>query len=134
MNRVSMKNVQQAFSQAIRQRDCICMIRDNEPCFGELQCSHFFTQGSSPSLMFYPMNAYAQCSRHHWNHHNKKECKNVYFNFMKDYHHDELAFMNRNRNKSIRYTNDLKRKIIKLCRENRLEDLRDLIRAELEKA
>lgn len=129
--KIPIKNVQKAFSAAIRRRDCRCMIKDYEPCSGELECSHFFTQGANPSLMFYPLNAYAQCRRHHWNHHNKKDCIDVYRTWLENNRRDELEKMSLLRTRFIRYTDDLKREIIKLCDENRLNELESLIEKEL---
>lgn len=69
-NKIPIAKVQDAFNAAIRRRDGRCMIKDYEPCEGQLECSHFYSVGSTPSLRFYPPNAYAQCSKHHWRHHN----------------------------------------------------------------
>lgn len=130
-NKIPIKKVQIAFSNAIKRRDCRCMIRDYEPCYGQLECSHYFTQGSTPSLMFYPPNAYAQCSKHHWNHHNKKESADVYKNWLLENHFEEADFMARNRNNFIKYTDELKAEIIRLCNADKLDELTDLIEKEL---
>lgn len=129
MSGIPIKKVQIAFSNAIKRRDRICKIRDYESCSGKLECSHFFTQGSSPSLMFYPPNAYAQCQKHHWNHHNKKIP--FYIEWLSTYHSNDFVEMQRLRNCYIKYTDDLKRKIIKLCNEDKLKELEDLIKKEL---
>lgn len=129
MSGIPIKKVQIAFSNAIKRRDRICKIRDYESCAGKLECSHFFTQGSSPSLMFYPPNAYAQCQKHHWNHHNKKIP--FYIEWLSTYHSNDFVEMQRLRNCYIKYTDDLKRKIIKLCNEDKLKELEDLIKKEL---
>ena len=128
-NKIPIKKVHIAFSNAIKRRDCRCMIRDYEPCYGQLECSHFFTQGGNPSLMFYPLNAYVQCSRHHYNHHNKTA--RIYIEWMQNNHQADLDKMAIMRNKYIKYTDELKAEIIRLCNADRLDELTDLIEKEL---
>lgn len=128
-NKIPTKKVQEAFSNAIKRRDCRCMIRDYEPCFGALECSHFYTQGSSLSLMFYPPNAYAQCQRHHFNHHNKK--LNFYAEWLKENHGADYDFMLQSRHRFIKYTDELKAEIIRLCNADKLDELKELIEDEL---
>ncbi len=131
-SKIPMKKVKAAFSDAIRRRDGRCMIRDCEPCGGQLECSHFFTQGSSPGIMFYPPNAYAQCSRHHWNHHNRLECADVYRNRLVEMGKaDEIESMTVLRCRYVKYTDELKQKIIRLCDCDRLDELKRLIETEL---
>ena len=134
-NKIPLKKVQVAFSNAIKRRDCKCMIRDIEPCYGSLECSHYFTQGSTPSLMFYPKNAYAQCSKHHWNHHNRREAYfvNIYYDWMLGHHYKDLLEMENMRHKYIKYTDELKAEIIRLCNEDKLDELEELIKKELKK-
>ena len=124
-----MKKVQIAFSNAIKRRDCRCMVKDYEPCFGGLECSHFFPQGSSPSLMFYPQNAYAQCQKHHWNHHNKSIP--FYLGYMTQMHATDYKYMLRAKNMFIKYTDELKAEIIRLCNADNLEALQILIENQL---
>lgn len=128
---IPIKKVQIAFSNAIKRRDKMCKVRDYESCFGKLECSHFFTQGSSPSLMFYPPNAYAQCQKHHWNHHNKR--MPFYVEWLSTYHSSDFVEMQTLRNCYIKYTDELKRKIIQLCNEDKLSELEVLIKKELQK-
>ena len=134
-HKISLDKVQKAFNDAIKRRDNRCMVKDVEPCFGQLECSHYFTVGGSPSLRFYPPNAYTQCQKHHWNHHNKREAffVNVYYHWMIDYHREDMAKMNILRFKFIKYTDGLKAEIIRLCNEDRLDELTELIEQELEK-
>ena len=133
--KIPIAKVQEAFNAAIKRRDGRCMVRDYEPCEGELECSHFFTTGSSPALRFYPFNAWAQCSKHHWNHHNKWKEDDVYTyeNWMQCEHYDEYCYMLQHSHSFVKYTDELKAEIIKLCNEDRLDELAELIRGELEK-
>lgn len=128
--KIPMKKVQKAFADAIKRRDKICRVRDYEPCDGGLECSHFFTQGGNPSLMFYPPNAYAQCAKHHRNHHSKNEP--FYLRWISTYHSDDLVEMQRLRSGFIKYTDELKAEIIRLCNEDRLDALKELIKGKLE--
>jgi len=128
-NKIPLKKVQIAFSNAIKRRDSRCMVQNYEACAGELECSHFYTQGGNPSIMFYPPNAYAQCSKHHFQHHNGK--MNFYENFIINYHSSDWLKMQRLRHGIIKYTDELKSKIIDLCNSDRLQELTDLIEKEI---
>ena len=130
-HKISLDKVQSAFNDAVKRRDCRCMIRDYEPCYGQLECSHFFTVGGNQTLRFYPPNAYTQCSKHHWKHHNDKKCSCLYENWMKENHLEDYNTMILMRHKIIKYDDDLKSHIIKLCNENRLDELTELIEKEL---
>ncbi len=132
-HKISIDKVQEAFNAAIKRRDGRCMIKDFEPCYGPLECSHFYTVGSSPALRFYPLNAWTQCSKHHFNHHNKKEpfyqkwlvAQNIE-------HYEVLIRMERWKNKYIKYTDDLKAEIIRLCNADKLDELKELIEEKLQ--
>lgn len=128
-NKISLTKVQEAFNSAIKRRDRRCMIRDYEPCCGQLECSHYFSVGSSPALRFYPPNAWTQCQKHHWNHHNKKE--EFYAYWLSENHESELLHLAQLRTKYIKYTDDLKAEIIRLCNADKLDELKELIEGEL---
>ena len=130
-HKISIDKVQEAFNSAIKRRDGRCMIRDYEPCYGQLECSHFYTVGSSPALRFYPPNAYAQCQKHHWNHHNKKDGAKAYTVFMDFEHLDDIAYMLQVKNRYIKYTDELKAEIIRLCNADKLDELKELIEEKL---
>lgn len=130
-NKISLAKVQEAFNSAIKRRDMRCVIRDYEPCSGQLECSHYHTVGSSPSLRFYPPNAYAQCQKHHWNHHNKKESSEVYHKYLMHCHMYYLLKMESMRNCYIKYTDELKAEIIRLCNADELDELTELIEKEM---
>ena len=127
---IFISKVQQAFNSAIKRRDRRCMIQDYEPCCGGLECSHFFTVGSSPSLRFYPLNAWAQCQKHHFNHHNKKE--DFYGCWLSENHESELLHLTQLKNKYIKYTDELKAEIIRLCNADKLNELKTLIEENLQ--
>lgn len=128
-HKISIDKVQEAFNAAIKRRDMRCMIHDFEPCCGPLECSHFFTVGSSPALRFYPPNAYAQCSKHHWNHHNKDVP--FYFNWMTYFRRSDLDYIETHRSRYIKYDDELKAEIIRLCNTDKLDELKELIEENL---
>ena len=129
-NKISIDKVQEAFNSAIKRRDMRCMIRDYEPCSGQLECSHFYTVGSTPSLRFYPPNAYAQCQKHHWKHHNGKVA--FYENWIVMYHSQDWLKMQRLRHCVLKYTDELKSEIIRLCNADKLDELQKLIEEKLQ--
>lgn len=128
-NKISLDKVQEAFNSAIKRRDMRCMIRDYEPCCGHLEASHFFTVGSSPALRFYPPNCYAQCQKHHFNHHNKEVP--FYLNWIGQNHFMEWQLMESLRHRYIKYTDELKAEIIRLCNADKLDELKELIEENL---
>jgi len=132
--KISLTKVQEAFNSAIKRRDGQCMIRDYEPCSGELECSHFYTVGSSPSLRFYPLNAWTQCQRHHWKHHNVWIIGSEYISYqrwLEENCKQGLEKMERLQYRYIKYTDELKAKIIRLCNADKLDELKELIEGEL---
>lgn len=128
-NKISLDKVQQVFNNAIKRRDGRCMVKDYEFCCGQLECSHFYTVGSSSALRFYPNNAYAQCHKHHWNHHNKD--KRTYVEYMQNNHLSDLEYMRIARQRYIKYSDELKAEIIRLCESDKLEELAELIEKEI---
>ena len=130
-NKISLDKVQEAFNSAIKRRDMRCMIRDFEPCCGQLECSHYYTVGSSPSLRFYPPNAYAQCQKHHFNHHNKLDDSMMYQDWLDENYPKEAEYMQTVRSRYIKYTDDLKAEIIRLCNADKLDELKTLIEENL---
>ena len=128
-NKIPFEKVQKAFNDAIKRRDCRCVVQDYETCSGQLECSHFLGVGSNPALRFYPPNAYSQCTKHHWNHHNKK--MPFYEDFMLNYHQEDWLKMQNLKHKIIKYTDELKAEIIRLCNADKLDELKELIEKEL---
>ena len=128
-HKISLDKVQSAFNSAIKRRDCRCMIKDYEPCYGVLEASHYLTVGGNPALRFFPPNCYTQCSKHHFNYHNKDD--SAYVHFMNSNHLSDLQYMAVARHRFIKYTDDLKAEIIRLCNEDKLDELTELIKKEL---
>ena len=105
------------------------MVRDSEPCVGPLECSHYFTQGSSPALMFHPWNAHAQCAMHHLNHHSRRE--RFYNHWMVRNMRSRLEFIEARRYRYIKYDVLTLREIARMCNEDRLDDLAEYINGRL---
>lgn len=122
---ISITKAQNAFNSAIKRRDCRCMVRDYEPCNGQLECSHFFKTSSASCLRFYPPNAYAQCQKHHYRHHNGNI--NFYHDFMMSRHPSDFVYMNQKKHCIIKYTDELLKRIITLCNADKLDELAGLI-------
>ena len=111
------------------------MIRDFEPCFGGLETSHYFTVGGNPSLRFYPLNAYAQCQKHHWKHHNVWKYGDNFISYqgwLEEHHKQDLEKMEVLRHRYIKYDDDLKAEIIRLCNADKLDELQKLIEEKLQ--
>ena len=128
-SKISLDKVQEAFNSAIKRRDKRCLIRDYEPCCGQLEASHFFSAGGSPALRFYPPNCHAQCQHHHWKHHNDRDFQKTdyYGLFMEKNHGEDLEYMEFARHRCIKYTDELKAEIIRLCNADKLDELKELI-------
>ena len=128
-HKISIEKVQEAFNSAIRRRDKRCVVKDYEPCGGCLECSHFYTTGGNPSLRFFPPNAYAQCSVHHRNHH--QVSARPYVEYMQTFHQKDLEFMQVERSHYIKYDDELKAEIIRLCNADKLDELTELLQEKL---
>ena len=129
--KIPIEKVQKAFNDAIKRRDGKCMINDFDSCCGQLECSHYLTVGSSPSLRFYPLNAYAQCQKHHWKHHNVTDGFIPYDKFLELEHRADIGKLYDLKNRYIKYDDELKAEIIRLCNEDKLEELKKLIEENL---
>lgn len=123
---ISITKVQTAFNTAIRKRDCFCRIRDERPCSGGLQCSHFYPVGSNNSLRFYPHNAFGQCAGHHLSHHNRNPA--FYCRWITDNYPDQVSYMESIRNKTIKYSQSVLKDIYSFCMNDELEELESYIR------
>lgn len=129
MKKISITKVQTAFNDAIKRRDGFCMVRDFEPCCGQMECSHYFKVSTYPALRFHPMNAWTQCSKLHWNHHNLDV--KFYDEWMSHNLLPEKTKLTLVKRRFIRYTDSLKAEIIRLCNEDKLDELQRLIEKEL---
>lgn len=127
--KLTTSQVQRAFNAAVLRRDKICRVRDDTPCGGGLQCSHFYPVGGNGGLRFYPENAYAQCAGHHFAHHNRNPA--FYHEFM-ELRPDELEWMQSVRGRPVRWTQETLRAIYDACRKDNLREVRRIVRKLLE--
>lgn len=116
--------VQPIFNAAIRRRDggCVMIHSDHR---GNLEASHFFAVGSNSALRFYPPNVHCQCSKHHVaEYHNDNPMP--YVDWMQE-NVTQFVWMERNRKKSIRYTQEVLQKIRMLSETDNLSELQTYI-------
>ena len=119
--------VQREFNAMITRIGKRCWVKDETPCSGPLQCSHFFPVGGNGGLRFYPFNAFAQCAGHHIAHHQRNPL--FYTRWMQLNYPDELEWMESVRGRTVRYTQEVLENILFMCRENKVWELRDYIRS-----
>ena len=124
--KIRISKVQEAFNKAIVRRDRGCVIADDTPCSGQLQCSHYFPVGGNSSLRFYPFNAYTQCASHHLAHHNRNPL--FYTEWMQRNMMEELCWMESVRGKSVRYSQAVLGAIYTACMNDDLDVVRTIVR------
>ena len=124
--KIRISKVQEAFNKAIIRRDMRCMVANDLPCSGGLQCSHYYPVGGNSCLRFYPFNAYAQCAGHHLAHHNRDPL--FYTQWMQLNHAKELYWMESVRGKSVRYTQVVLNEIYTLCQADNLDGVAEVVR------
>jgi len=125
--KIRISKVQEAFNKAIIRRDQRCMVANEFPCSGGLQCSHYYPVGGNSCLRFYPWNAYAQCAGHHLAHHNRDPL--FYTQWMQLNHAKELYWMENVRGKSVRYTQIILQEIYENCVNDRLDTVAEIVRS-----
>lgn len=118
---LSITKVQTVFNDAIRRRDTFCRVRDDRPCAGGIQCSHFYPVGSNNTLRFYPHNAYGQCAGHHLSHHNRNPA--FYCRWITETYPTQVSYMESVRHKTIKYTQEVLKTIYEYCITDNLDDL-----------
>ncbi len=123
---IRISKVQEAFNKAIVRRDRACMIKNDNPCSGQLQCSHYYPVGGNSGLRFFPYNAYAQCAGHHLAHHNRDPL--FYTQWMQLNHPDELYWMESVRGRPVRYTQHILQYIYEACEADALDTVAKIVR------
>lgn len=126
VKKLTAKKVQVEFNKAIVRRDLTCMVRDANPCSGQLQCSHFYPVGGNSGLRFYPYNAWCQCAGHHFSHHGRNQ--RFYNKWMEQHCSEELEWMESVMGKPVRYTQIVLRDIMDACKRDDLDSVRDIVR------
>ena len=124
--KISVSKVQEAFNKAIVRRDSRCMVKNDSPCSGQLQCSHFFPVGGNSGLRFYPYNAFTQCAGHHMSHHNRDPL--FYSRWMQTHCPEELSWMESVRGIPVRYSQVVLGEILDACKSDDLDEVRKIVR------
>jgi uncharacterized DUF497 family protein len=120
--KLTTSKVQEIFNAAIRRRDGRCMTPEG-PCSGNLECSHFYAKGGNGSLRFYPPNCWTQCSRHHFDFHNRNVMP--YVDLMQNV--DQAHWMKRARGCTIRYGQETLHMVVAYCKADDLDGLTDYV-------
>lgn len=124
--KISVSKVQEMFNKAIVRRDSRCMVKNDSPCSGQFQCSHFYPVGGNSGLRFYPYNAFTQCAGHHMSHHNRDPL--FYSKWMQIHCPEELAWMESVRGIPVRYSQVVLGEILAACKADDLEEVRRIVR------
>lgn len=90
VKKLTITKVQDAVNYAIRKRDGGCINHDGT-CCGRLEASHFFGKGGNGGLRFYPPNIHGQCTKHHFDHHQRNPL--CYVCWMQENCPEELKWM-----------------------------------------
>ena len=126
VKKLTVTKVQDAVNKAIRERDGQCINSDGS-CCGRLEASHFFGKGGNGGLRFYPMNIHGQCSKHHFDHHQRNPL--CYVRWMQENCPEELEWMETARKRVVKYSQPVLRDILSMAKRGALDELTEYIRA-----
>lgn len=124
--KLSITKVQDAVNYAIRKRDVYCINQDGT-CSGRLEASHFFGKGGNGGIRFHPDNIHGQCTKHHFDHHQRNPL--VYVEWMQREKPDELELLESMRGKAIKYSQVTLQEIYDRAKVDDLDGIRELIEA-----
>ena len=122
--KITVTKVQDAVNAAIRRRDGHCVTADMT-CCGNLEASHFYAKGGSSGLRFYPPNIHCQCSKHHFDWHNRDQL--TYATWMQR-NVEQLDWMSRVRSRPVKYSQAVLKDIYDLAMNDELSRLTNYIR------
>lgn len=94
-------------------------------CSGHLEASHFYAKGGNGGLRFYPPNVHGQCSKHHFDWHNRDQL--TYTTWMQR-NCEQLEWMAGIRSRPAKYSQAILKDIYYMCRNGELEKLTNYIR------
>ena len=126
VKKLTVTKVQDAVNKAIRERDGQCINSDGS-CCGRLEASHFFGKGGNGGLRFYPLNIHGQCSKHHFDHHQRNPL--CYVRWMQENCPEDLEWMESARRRVVKYSQPVLRDILDMARRGALDELTEYIRA-----
>ena len=122
--KLTVTKVQDAVNASIRRRDGYCVTGDMT-CCGNLEASHFYAKGGSSGLRFYPPNIHCQCSKHHFDYHNRDSL--TYTAWMQR-NIELLDWMMRNRSRPVKYSQATLKDIYDMAMSDELGSLTNYIR------
>ena len=129
--KLTVTKVQDAVNYAIRLRDAGCINHDGT-CKGNLEASHFFGKGGNGGLRYYPPNIHGQCSKHHFDHHQRNPL--CYVEWMQENLPEELEWMESVRGRVVKYSQSVLEDIQALAKAGELEALTEYIRSLINEA
>jgi len=124
VKKLSVSKVQDAVNHAIRLRDVYCINQDGT-CSGRLEASHFFGKGGNGGIRFHPDNIHGQCTKHHFDHHQRNPL--CYVEWMQKHRPEELARLESMRGRTIKYNQVVLQEIYDMARAGDLEGIRVLV-------
>lgn len=122
--KLTVTKVQDAVNAAIRRRDGRCVTGDMT-CCGNMEASHFYAKGGSSGLRFYPPNIHVQCTKHHWDFHQRDQL--TYTTWMQR-NVEQLDWMSRMRSRPVKYSQAVLKDIYDMAMGDELERLTNYIR------
>lgn len=124
VKKLSISKVQDAVNHAIRLRDVYCINQDGT-CSGRLEASHFFGKGGNGGIRFHPDNIHGQCTKHHFDHHQRNPL--VYVEWMQQNKPDELARLESMRGRAIKYNQVTLQEIYDMALAGNLDGIKKLV-------
>ena len=124
VKKLSITKVQDAVNHAIRERDGECINHDGT-CSGRLEASHFFGKGGTGGIRFHPDNIHGQCSKHHFDHHQRNPL--CYVEWMQENKPVELVRLENMRGRTIKYNQITLHEIYDMAKRGDLEGIKILV-------
>lgn len=124
VKKLSITKVQDAVNHAIRLRDVYCINQDGT-CSGRLEASHFFGKGGNGGIRFHPDNIHGQCSKHHFDHHQRNPL--CYVKWMQENCPVELSRLEGMRGYTIKYSQVTLKEIYDMARAGDLDGIKALV-------
>jgi len=122
--KLTVLKVQNEVNAAVRRLEDHCVTGD-ESCKGILEASHFYAKGGSGGLRFYPPNIHCQCTKHHYDWHQRDQL--TYTTWMQR-NCEQLEWMKLNRSRPANYNQVVLREIYDMAKNDELGKLTGYIR------
>jgi hypothetical protein len=122
--KLTVTKVQDAVNKAIKERESVCINQD-ATCKGNLEASHFFGKGGNGGLRYYPPNIHPQCSKHHFDHHQRNPL--CYVEWIEENLPDQVEWMKTARVKVLKYSQPVLKDIYEMAKSGKLDELTQYI-------